>query len=163
MTIVPVTGASCHNCMKSDIQTQLNKNISFDFFYREVSLIEKITKNWKTFFQSKHKSTVWKRQFISTCFFLGLKFILTMVHYIKSLKIFIRKFVIFWSWQLALWNLWQLAPVSFLHLQQAHGHHVWDIYVVDWPTYSVKEHLPVQKKKYGKPVSARVSERVSEC
>ena len=27
----PVTGASCHttfNCMKSDIQTQLNKNIS---------------------------------------------------------------------------------------------------------------------------------------
>ena len=31
MTTFPVTGASCHttfNCMKSDIQTQLNKNIS---------------------------------------------------------------------------------------------------------------------------------------
>ena len=32
MTTVPVTGASCHttfNCMKSDIHTQLNKNIVY--------------------------------------------------------------------------------------------------------------------------------------
>ena len=31
-TTFPVTGASCHtpfNCMKNDIQTRLNKNISF--------------------------------------------------------------------------------------------------------------------------------------
>ena len=63
--------------------------------------------------------------------FLCLKVILTLKHYMKLLTIFIWKFAIFWSWQLALWNLGQLAPASFFYLQQAHGHHVWDIYVVD--------------------------------
>ena len=72
---------------------------------------------------------------------LCLKVILTMEHYIKLLKIFIWKFAIFWSWQLALWNLGQPAPASFFYLQQAHSHHVWDIYVVDQPTYSVKGHF----------------------
>ena len=38
---------------------------------------------------------------------------------------------IFWSWQLALWNSGQLAPATFFDLRQVHGHHVWDIYVVD--------------------------------
>ena len=42
--------------------------------------------------------------------FLCLNVILTMKHYIKLLTIFIWKFAIFWSWQLALWNLGQLAP-----------------------------------------------------
>ena len=83
----------------------------------EVSLIKKITKNWIFFFfLSKHKSTAWKRQLISTCFFLCLKVILTMEHDIKLLTIFIRKFAIFWSWQLTLWNLGQLAPASFFYL-----------------------------------------------
>ena len=63
--------------------------------------------------------------------FLCLNVILTMEHYIKLLTIFIWKFAIFWSWQLALWNLGQLAPASFFYSQQAHSHHVWDIYVVD--------------------------------
>ena len=45
--------------------------------------------------------------------FLCLKVILTMEHYIKLLAIFIWKFAIFWSWQLALYNLGQLAPASF--------------------------------------------------
>ena len=40
-------------------------------FYRKVSLVEKITKNWKFFFKSKHKSTAWKRQLISTYFFVS--------------------------------------------------------------------------------------------
>ena len=60
-----------------------------------------------------------------------IKVILTIEHFIKLLTIFIRKFAIFWSWQLALWNVGQLAPVSFFYLQQAHGKNVWDIYVVD--------------------------------
>ena len=42
-----------------------------------------------------------------------------MEHYIKLLTIFIWKFAIFWSWQLDLWNLGQLAPASFFYLQQA--------------------------------------------
>ena len=63
--------------------------------------------------------------------FLCLKVLLTLEHYIKLLAIFIWKFAIIWSWQLALWNLWQLAPASFFNLQQAHIHHVWDIYVSD--------------------------------
>ena len=42
--------------------------------------------------------------------FLCLKVSLTTEHYIKLLKIFIWKFAIFWSWQLVLWNLGQLAP-----------------------------------------------------
>ena len=63
--------------------------------------------------------------------FLCLKVILTMEHYLKLLTIFIWKFAIFWSWKLALSNLGQLAPASFFYLQQAYGHHVWDIYVVD--------------------------------
>ena len=40
--------------------------------------------------------------------FLCLKVILTMEYYMKLLIIFIWKFAIFWSWQLALWNLGQL-------------------------------------------------------
>ena len=63
--------------------------------------------------------------------FLHLKVYLRMEHYIKSLIIFIWNFAIFWSWQLALYNLGQFAPTWFFYLQQAHGHHVWDIYVVD--------------------------------
>ena len=63
--------------------------------------------------------------------FLCLKLILRMKHYMKLLTIFIWKFAIFLSWQLALLNLGQLAPASFLYLQQAHGHHVWGIYIVD--------------------------------
>ena len=63
--------------------------------------------------------------------FLCPKVILTMEHSIKLLTIFIWKFAIFWSWQLALWNMGQLAPASFFYLQQANGHHVSDIYVVD--------------------------------
>ena len=59
--------------------------------------------------------------------FFCLKVILLMEHHIKLLIIFIWKFAIFWSWQLALLNLGQLAPASFFYLQQAHGHHVWDI------------------------------------
>ena len=51
-----------------------------------------------------------------------LKVILTTEHYMKLLTIFIWKFAIFWSWQLALENLGQLAPGSFFYLQQAHGH-----------------------------------------
>ena len=73
--------------------------------------------------------------------FLCLNVILTMEHYTKLLTIFTLNFAIFWSWQLALWNLGQRAPASFFYLQQAHGHHVWDIYIVDLPTYSVKAHL----------------------
>ena len=72
---------------------------------------------------------------------LPLKVISTMEHYIKLLTIFIYKFSIFWIWQRALWNLGQLAPASFFYLQQPHDHHVWDIYVVDWPKYSIKGHL----------------------
>ena len=45
--------------------------------------------------------------------FLCLKVILTMELYIKLLTIFIWKFAIFWSWQLAPWNLGQFAPASF--------------------------------------------------
>ena len=56
--------------------------------------------------------------------FLCAKVILTIEHYIKLLRIFIRKFAIFWSWQLALWNLGQLAPASFFYLQQGHSYHV---------------------------------------
>ena len=63
--------------------------------------------------------------------FLCLKVILTIEHYIKLLKISIWKLAIFWSWQLALWYLGQLAPASFFYLQQAHDHHVSNIYVVD--------------------------------
>ena len=63
--------------------------------------------------------------------FLWLKIILTMEHYLTLLTIFIWKFAIFWSWQLALWNLGQFAPASFFYLQQAHGHYVWNIYVID--------------------------------
>ena len=48
--------------------------------------------------------------------FLCLKVISTMEHYIKLLTIFIWKFAIFWSLQLALWNLGQLAPASFFLL-----------------------------------------------
>ena len=55
--------------------------------------------------------------------FLYLKVILTMEHYIKLLTIFIWKFAIFWSWELAL--------ASIFYVKQAHGHQVWDIYVVD--------------------------------
>ena len=73
--------------------------------------------------------------------FLCLKVNLTMEQYVKLLAIFIWKFAIFWTWQLALWNLGQLAPAPFFYLQQTHGLHVWDIYIVDWPTYSVKTHL----------------------
>ena len=52
-----VTGASCHttfNCMKSDIQTQLNENISCNV--RKYNLLEKSFtgrknyENWKLFF-----------------------------------------------------------------------------------------------------------------
>ena len=50
---------------------------------------------------------------------------------LKLLTILIWEFAIFWSWQLTLWNLGQLAPVSFFYLQQVHDHHVRDIYVVD--------------------------------
>ena len=32
-------------------------------------------------------------------------------------------------------NLWQLAPASFFYLQQDYRRHVWDINVVDQPTY----------------------------
>ena len=63
--------------------------------------------------------------------FLHLKVILTMEYSIKLQTIFIWQFAIFWSWQLALWNLGQPAPASFFYLQQAHDHRVWDIYVVD--------------------------------
>ena len=45
--------------------------------------------------------------------FLCLKVILTILHYIKVLIIFIWKFSIYRSWQPALWNLGQLAPASF--------------------------------------------------
>ena len=48
--------------------------------------------------------------------FLCLKVVLTMKYYIKLLTICIWKFAIFWSWQLALWNLGQLAPASFFLL-----------------------------------------------
>ena len=61
----------------------------------------------------------------------AIKVILTMEHYIKLLTIYIWKLAIFWSWQSALWNLGQLAPAAFFYLQHAHGHHVWDIYIVD--------------------------------
>ena len=49
--------------------------------------------------------------------FLCLKLILIIEDYMKLLTIFIWKFEIFWSWQLALWNLRQLAPESFFYLQ----------------------------------------------
>ena len=62
--------------------------------------------------QEKHKSTAWKPQLISTRFFCVLRsFWQWNTKYIKLLTIFIWKFAIFWSWQLALWNLGQLAPV----------------------------------------------------
>ena len=61
--------------------------------------------------------------------FLCLKVILTKENYMKLLTIFIWKFAIFWNWQLAVWKLGQLAPALFFYLQQAHSHHVWDIYV----------------------------------
>ena len=48
--------------------------------------------------------------------FFCVKVILIMEHYIELLAIFIWKFAIFWSWQLALWNLGQLAPASFFYL-----------------------------------------------
>ena len=48
--------------------------------------------------------------------FSCLKVILTMEHCMKLLTIFIWKFTIFWSWQLALWNVGQLAPASFFLL-----------------------------------------------
>ena len=73
--------------------------------------------------------------------FLCLKVILIMEHYMKLLTIFRWKFAMIWSWQLALWNLGNLAPASFFYLQQAHSHRVWDINVVDEPTYSIKGHL----------------------
>ena len=49
-------------------------------------------------------------------FFLCIKVVLIMGHYIKLLTIFIWKFAIFWSWQLILWTLGQLAPASFFLL-----------------------------------------------
>ena len=45
--------------------------------------------------------------------FLCLMVILTIKQHINSLTIVIWKFAIFWSWQLALWILRQLAPASF--------------------------------------------------
>ena len=52
--------------------------------------------------------------------FSCLKFTLTMEHYIKLLIIVIWRFaifcscdILFWGWQLAPWNLGQLAPASF--------------------------------------------------
>ena len=142
MTTYTVTGASCHNsfdCMKSNIQTQLNKNISLfqyaamwesPIFYRKVSLVEKIMKNW-IFFLNLNIRVPLESVNLFLHVFLCLEVILTMEHYIKLLTIFIWKFAIFWSWQLALWNLGQLAPASFFDLQQDDGHHVSDIYIAD--------------------------------
>ena len=105
--------------------------------YKKVqSSIEKF--HWSKILRTKNfsfNSNIWiplesVNQFLY--FFLCLKVILTMEHYIKVLSIsFIWKFSLFWSWQIALWNLGQPAPASFFCLQQAHGHHVWDIYVID--------------------------------
>ena len=47
------------------------------------------------------------------------KVILTMQHHLKLLTIIIWKFAMFWSWQLALCNLGQLAPAAFFDFQQA--------------------------------------------
>ena len=40
-------------------------------FYRKVLLVERITKISKFFFESKQKSSAWKHQLISTCFFVS--------------------------------------------------------------------------------------------
>ena len=72
--------------------------------------------------------------------FLCLKVILTMEHYIKLLTIFIWKFAIFRNWQLAVWNLGQLAPASFFHLQQAHGHCL--TYVCCWLAHVFGKRTP---------------------
>ena len=137
----PLTVASCHttfNCLKSDNQTQLHKNISLlRCNVRKVqSCIQKFhwskkLRKTENFSLNRNIRVPLGSQNLFPQVFLCLEVILTMEHYIKLLTIFIWKFAIFWSWQLAVWNLGQLAPVSFFNLQQAHGDYVWDIYVVD--------------------------------
>ena len=136
MTTFPVTGASCHiafNCMKSDIQLNWTRILDYSsalqcFFYRKVSWSKKLRKIENFSFNLNIRVPLESVNLFLHVFCVEV--ILTMEH-IKLLTIFIWKFAIFWSWQFALWNLGQLAPVSFFYLQQAYGHHVWDIYVVD--------------------------------
>ena len=95
MTTFPVTGASCHttfNSMKSDVQTQLNKNISLlwcaamlenTIFYRKVSLVEKTREPPESVNLFLHV-------------FLCLKVISTMKHYIKLL-LYLKFWMFIWT------------------------------------------------------------------
>ena len=113
MTTFLITGASCHttfNCMKSDIQTQSNKNISL----LSAMQCKKVQSSIEKFHWSKKLRKTENFSFnlnirvplesvnLFLHVFLCLKVILTIEHYIKLLTIFIWKFAIFWSWQLAL-------------------------------------------------------------
>ena len=95
----PVTGTSCRttfNCMKSEIQTQLNKlqckkvQYSIEKFpwSKILRKTEKMSGNLNI--RVPHESV---NLFLHV--FLCLKVILTMEHYIKLLIIFIGKFEIF--------------------------------------------------------------------
>ena len=126
------------SCMKSDIQTQLIKIL----VYYSALQCKKVQSSIEKFHWLKKIRKTENFSFnlnirvplesvnLFLHVFLCRKVILTTEHYIKLLTIFIWKFAIFWSWQLVLWNLGQLAPASFFYLQQAHDHHVWDIQVV---------------------------------
>ena len=120
-----VTGASCHttsNFMKSYIQSQLNRDISL---ISRALQCKKVQSSIENFHWSKKLRKIENFSFklkirvplesvnLFLHVFLCLKVILTIEHYIKLLTIFIWKFAIFWSWQLTLWNLGQLAPALF--------------------------------------------------
>ena len=126
MTTFPVTGASCHTtfkCMKSCIQTQFNINISLLQCKKVQSSIEKFHWSKKLRKTERFSFNLNIRVPLESVnlllhFFLCLKVILTMKDYIKLLTIFIWKFKIFGNWQLALWNLGQLAPASFFYFNR---------------------------------------------
>ena len=91
-------------------------------------------KNFETKRQKKYINR--KKKFCSEAF--NGFFIIKPHRVINKRPVHTFLFVRFLLCHVALWNLGQLAPASFFYLQQAHGRHVWDIYVVEQPTYMVK-------------------------
>ena len=136
MTTFSVTGASCHTSHSFAWKVISKLNWTKKLVYSSALQCKKIQSSIEKFHWSKKLRKTGNFSFnlnirvplesgnLFLHVFLCLKVILTMEHYMKLLTIFIWKFSIFWSWQLALWNLGQLAP-SFFYLQQAHGHHVY--------------------------------------
>ena len=145
MITFPVIGASYHttfNCMKSDIQvystalqcTKVQSSIEKFHWSKKLRKTENFSFNLNIKVPPESVNL-----FLHV--FLCLNFILTMEHYIKLLTIFIWKFAIFLELTTCPVKFGTTCPsVIILLAMVAHGHHVWDVYVIDQPTYSVKEH-----------------------